>query len=80
MVSINDKQTDLLGCGLLVLPEEVVEDGAVLLVDPLHLVYVLSNLKARKEGNLSWKASCLVGRISHSGAFEITIKGHASIA
>ena len=57
MVSINDNQTDLLGCGLLVLPEEVVEDGAVLLVDPLHLVYVLSNLKAMKEGNLSWKAS-----------------------
>lgn len=30
--------------GLLVLPEEVVEDGAVLLVDALHLVDVLSHL------------------------------------
>ena len=33
----------LLG-GLLVLPEEVVEDSAVLLVNSLHLIDVLSNL------------------------------------
>ena len=37
------------------LPEEVVEDGAVLLVDPLHLVYVLSNLNAMEGNETSYK-------------------------
>ena len=42
--------TDLLAGRLLVLPEEVVEDGAVLLVDALHLVYVLGNLQKERKG------------------------------
>ena len=41
---------DLLAGCLLVLPEEVVEDGAVLLVDALHLVYVLGNLQRGTVG------------------------------
>ena len=45
--------TDLLACRLLVLPEEVVEDGAVLLVDALHLVYVLGNLQRGTFGQKS---------------------------
>ena len=40
-------ESDLLAGGLLVLPEEVVKDGAVLLVDPLHLVDVFGNLKKK---------------------------------
>ena len=43
-------QIDGLLAGLLVLPEEVVKDGAVLFVDPLHLVDVLGHLLHALEG------------------------------
>ena len=48
LIMINESDTDLFGGGLLVLPEEVVEDGAVLLVDALHLVDVLGHLQRHR--------------------------------
>ncbi len=41
---------DYLLAGLLMLPEQVIEDGAVLLVDSLHLVDVLGHLLHGDEG------------------------------